>query len=257
MPKEQKLLKEHQKLIKEKKKYKTSLLKKTHLIVKKFLTKYKKLNKKEKEILGLYKWTYYQNINNYLTDNYISFKNLEDYFIKKENININKFQNFTLVNNKSNKNKKKTVFNLMNLFTEYKNNIDKEINFLNSIITKYGETDSTIVYRGITEDKKRKNNFYKEIIKASKKKGNKIFVKNFQSTSLDIFISESFTGWRKNKGILLEINTNNIPYIYIPFDISKGKLNKEKLYNSEFELLLPMNIEMEYLGKKKLKQIET
>ena len=192
----------------------------------------------------MYKGNYYRIINEYLTDGNVSFKNLESYF-------MDKFKEVTLVEN--NNSEKKNIFNLMNLFEEYNENINEEIDLLDGIITKYGEKTNVVTYRGITENKERKKNFYKEIIKASKKKGNKIFVKNFQSTSLDVIVSEGFSDWGYSKGILLEIETNDIPYFYLPWNINIGKLKKEKIYGSEFELLLPRNIEMEYIGKKKIK----
>lgn len=200
----------------------------------------------------MYKGNYYRTINKYLKDGNISFKDLENYFMNKEN--IDKFKIVTLVENNNSKNNKRKIFNLMNLYTECKENLDKEINLLDTIITKYGEKGNTVVYRGITENKTRKNNFYKTIIKASKKKSNKIFIKNFQSTSLNINVAERFSSWgNSKKGILLEIETNGIPYFYLPWNIETGKLKKEKISGSEFELLLPRNIEMEYIGKKKIK----
>ena len=252
---QQNILKEQQKMLKEKKKYKTALLKKTHLIVKKLLTKYKKLKKDEKHILSKYKGNYYQNINNYLIDNNISYYNLENFFREKQNIKKFKHKKFSLVNNnfKNNnfKNTKKSFFNLMEYFNKYKDKINKEITLLDSIITNYGETEQTYVYRGIYDDSK-KNSLMKQIMKTSNKKGNKIIIETFQSTSLDINVSEGFTGSKK-KGMLLQIDTNNFPYFYLPWNIERGTLKKEIIQYSEFELLLPRNIELEYLGKEKIK----
>ena len=251
MSREQNILKEQQKMLKEKKKYKNILLKKTHSIVKKLLTKYKKLKKDERLILSKYKGAYFRNINNYLIDNNISYNNLEDLFREKQNIDKFKYKKFSLVNNNFKNTKKKNFFNLMEYFDEYKDKINKEITLLDSIITNYGETEQTYVYRGIHGDNK-KNSLMKQIKKTSNKIGNKIIIETFQSTSLDINVSEGFTGW-KNKGMLLQIDTNNFPYFYLPWNIKNGTLKKEKIQYSEFELLLPRNIEMEYLGKEKIK----
>jgi hypothetical protein len=251
MSKQQNILKEQQKMLKEKKKYKNTLLKKTHTIIKKILTKYKKLKKDEKNILSKYKGAYYQNINNYLIDNNISYYNLEDFFREKQNIKKIKHTKFSLVNNNFKNTKKKSFFNLMEYFNKYKDKINKEITLLDSIITNYGETEQTYVYRGI-HDNNKKNSLMKQIMKTSNKKGNKIIIETFQSTSLDINVSENFVG-RKNKGMLLQIDTNNFPYFYLPWNIDSGTLKKEKIQYSEFELLLPRNIEMEYLGKEKIK----
>ena len=138
----------------------------------------------------------------------------------------------------------------MDTYNQYKKKLNEEIKLLDDIIVKYGDNEKVKVYRGIGDDKK--NKFMKKIIQVSKKKGNILNIKNFQSTSLDIRIALGFTKVRK-EGMILEIDTNGFPYFYLPWNIEKGKLGKEKINGSEFELLLQRNLDLEYIGKEKIK----
>ena len=219
----------------EKNKYnlKKKILNKTYNIIKELFNKYKKLNKKEKTILAKYKNDYYKNINTYIYDNNISYKDLINF-----------------ISNKKNNNK---FINLENLLNDYQNQITYDIGLLDNIIIKHGINKKMIVYRGLGFNKK--DNLYNKILKTSTKVGNKIIIKNFQSTSIDIGISLGFTIWAKYN-IILQIDTNNFPYFYLPWKIDSQILKKEKIKYSEFELLLQRNIELIYTGKEKIKILD-
>ena len=264
--------KEQQKVLEENEKYKNKLLSETYKIIKDANKKYKLLNKKERELLRKYKNLYYQNINNYLITNKVKYHDfinhiLNNYYIlqsqqmltnqkilnKKQNINNkksninNKKQN---INNESNISNDKVVVNVSKLIRDYKKNLKKDIELLDSIINKYGEKTKKIVYRGIRDDGS-KDSLYKKILKCSKKRGNKLEIETFQSTSLNINTSLNFMGF-KTSSILMEIDTNLFPYFYLPWDLNMKTLKKEIISGSEFELLLQRNVVMKYEGKKKI-----
>lgn len=241
------IIKSQQNFIKKREIYFQKILKKIHPIVKKLSLQYEKLKKEEREILLKYKHTYYENINNYLINNTITFDDLHSSLTNDYLYSFKKKKNNSKKNNNS---KQREIFNLMDTYNQYKKKLNKEIKLLDEIIVKYGDNEKVKVYRGIGDDKK--NKFMKKIIQVSKKKGNILNIKNFQSTSLDIRIALGFTKVRK-EGMILEIDTNGFPYFYLPWNIEKGKLRKEKINGSEFELLLQRNLDLEYVGKEKIK----
>lgn len=223
------MLKNHQKILNIKKKSKKQLIKQSYEIVKNMKNTYKKLSVIEKELLYEYKNTYYNIIRNYIIYGGVS---------------------YTDIINSINNNRRDPV-NIGLLYNNFITEIENNITLLDNIIKQNGITKKINVYRGIYETDN-KQYFLTKIHNISKKKGNILDIETFQSTTLDIYTSEDFIKYTSKKGIILEIETNGFPYIYLPWNIGKEPINKEILYNSEFELLLPKNLQMEYVCKKKI-----
>jgi hypothetical protein len=215
--------------------YKKNLLNKTYNIIKKFKVIYKKLKKDEVDILTKYKYTYYIYINNYLINHKLTY----DYLVNYGTYYLDK-------NNKNNKNM--IFFNLRKYYNIFVNNINLEINILDNILNN-GINDKVLVYRGINIYNGYNKNFIKNFEKTIKKYGNKILINTYQSTTLDINISIQF---KEIDGYIIEIDTNNFNYFYLTWNIGRKNVRKEFLNDSEFELLLPRNLEMEYTGKEPL-----
>lgn len=130
-------------------------------------------------------------------------------------------------------------------------------NKLNNIIHKNGIKKKKIVYKGLNKPNNinkftsnNLNDITNDIFKAVLKKGNKVHINTFQSTSLDINVALKFI-WNDKVSLLLEIDTSVCPYFYIIWNNTMNA-KKEFLQGSEFELLLPRNKVMEYTGKKNL-----
>ena len=252
-------------------KYYEKLYNKTYKIVSEQSKKTKLLNK-EKEILTKYKNSYYININKYLNNNEISFSDLISE-IKNLKCKENKNNENNKENNKNNKNKEKKennknnknniiypyykkknnvekdLLNLSKIYKKYKKKLNNEIKILDNIILKNNIKHKIKVFRGISHHKEIYKTVVENITKCAKKIGNTITIKMFQSTSINIETSLGFMGLN---GIMLEIDTNGFPYYYLPWE-QKKNIKKEMLSFSEYELLLPRNIIMKYMGQKTIK----
>lgn len=218
-------------------KYDDKLLNRTYNIIKEFEKKYKLLNKNEITLLEDYKYTYYLSLNKYLLNNQVTLSNIVNFINKINKTNMRKYQNFTFIK-------------FEKIYNEYLNYLINDINKLNSIIFNYGIKERQIVYRGLHNI-----DTTSDIYKAITKKGNILNVNTFQSSTLNIYTAFGFT-WNNINSLFLEIDTSECPYFYLSWSPSMN-LKTEHIMGSEFELLLPRNIKMEYIGKKNLFSYKT
>lgn len=221
------------------------LLTKKLNFVKKYHKFFKKLSSKEKKALENYKMFGYSDINNYL---------LNDTKIKKIDIPMNTYG----YDNKIRNCEQISEITLNKLDRYIENNINFFINNIRIMDDIFNNkncpklTGTELLYRGIQD--KYDSEKYKE--------GNEIIMKNFQSTSLSQNISQKFMKLWSNKDkipcCLFEIiKCKDVPFIYLPWDIST-KNNKNELlegslfeFGDEFEVLLPRNLKFKILKVRK------
>ena len=222
---------EYEKLIKAKKTYDNKMLKNIYPTIIEFNKKYKMLKKEDKDLLSSYKGSYYSDINKYLLNNTLDISSVIHSLRTPEINNLKKFQDTTYIS-------------LSKLYDQHINKLIGDINQLNNIVIKYGVRNQRKVYRGMSDV-----DVSSDIYKAIMKKGNTVNINTFQSTSHDINTAFDFTQFGETS-LLLEIDTSECPYFYLPWNITgMTDIKKEILTSSEFELLLPRNITMEYVGK--------
>jgi hypothetical protein len=225
---------EYEKLMKAKKDYDNKMLKNIYPTIIEFNKKYKLLIKEDKDLLSNYKGSYYSDINKYLLNNTLDISSVIHSLRTPEINNLKKFQDITYIS-------------LSKLYDQHINKLIGDINQLNNIVIKYGVREQRKVYRGM-----RDVDVSSDIYKAIMKKGNTVNINTFQSTSHDINTAFDFTQFGETS-LLLEIDTSECPYFYLPWNISNtGNLKTEMLMGSELELLLPRNITMEYVGKQNI-----
>uniref|UniRef100_A0A6C0EXV5 Uncharacterized protein n=1 Tax=viral metagenome TaxID=1070528 RepID=A0A6C0EXV5_9ZZZZ len=222
----------------------------------KFKEFYKKLSKADKEILNFYKAATsgvgYIHINKYLYNNTLDDLDLNDiidyYNINKNKLFTNNTQNLFDIN--------RIDMTKISKFVEYYinknivnniNNIDKL--FMNKNIPKIDGIN--VLYRGTKGD-----------TQTSKKSkiGDEIIFKNFLSTSTKMDNATSFSNNFFNKKfkikynccIYILYNVKNIPFIYLPWNITQNKsLDNFKINmvsGDEFEYLLPRNLKFKIIN---------
>ena len=225
--------------------YKKSLFDKTMSIINILNKKYKLLTKKEKQVLNDYKEEGYKQLKIFLTTNEITFE---------------KFYNKIYIFSDEIEFKEKEV----NLYDIYKNiyyTLKYKINIMDNIFLNKSHFQNINVYKGVRAGKTQ-DNLMKLIKNNSPTKS--MIVDEYLSSSLDLNIAIDFMK-NGNNNILIQIETQRCPYIYMPWKITEtGNLKNENSIDSkntfsrksEFEILLPRGIELEYLGKEHLMNMQ-
>lgn len=228
----------YRKYIQAKKNYKMSLLNQTSKIINILNEKFNSLSKKEKQVLNDYKEEGYKQLKTFLAEDIITFeKHFNKLYLFSDEINF-----------KSNE---------VNLYDVYKNiyyTLKNKINIMDNIFFKKSHVQNIQLFKGV-----RTGNTLDQLMRLVKNNTpvKTITINEYFSTSLDPNVAFSFMKENKNN-IIIQIETERCPYIYLPWEINRtNDLKKENLKNtkgfsfrkSEFEILLPRGIVLEYLGK--------
>lgn len=226
------------KYIQAKNNYKMSLLNKTSKIINVLNEKFNSLSKKEKQVLNDYKEEGYKQLKTFLTKDIITFeKHFNKLYLFSDEINF-----------KSNE---------INLYDVYKNiyyTLKNKINIMDNIFFKKSHVQNIQLFKGVRSG--HTLNLLMKLIK-NNTPIKTITIDEYFSTSLDPNVALTFMKENKNN-IIIQIQTEKCPYIYIPWEINRtNNLKRENLKNtkafsfrkSEFEILLPRGIVLEYLGK--------
>lgn len=221
----------------------------------------------------------------------IDYKNNDHNQIINKLLNLKKFP--LILNYKPSENKKKYILpdDMYKLKSDYINGFIKKLNVYDNIFKKMNTLPNIVLYRGLkvpNKDKKTKKsdisksksnikskiktniksniNKYHELdgLKYENKYDYKIgeIINNngLLSTSLSLNVAYDFTGFQKNKRIIVKINIHKkdkIPFIFLSntlFDYGKKKNKKildewNKSIYDEFEILLPRNIQYKVIKK--------
>jgi hypothetical protein len=187
---------------------------------KKYLKKYKKLNIVEQNVLTNYNNDYF-NINYYLVNNKIN-----NYYLIKYIKEIKEETSTTTTSHKQ-------IINLLDIYNKCINNLTNNINIVDKIINDFDINNKIILYKYIYKNDIYNETFINNFKETIKKIGNKILINSYESFFLDL---SAFDGFKRQNGYMIEIDTNNFNYIYL----------------EQNNILLPRNIEIEYIGCQKI-----
>lgn len=220
----------------------------------------------------------------------IDYKN-SGYRVLNGLLNLKKFP--LILNYEPSENKKKYVLpdDMYKLKSDYINGFIKKLNVFDNIFKKMNTLPNIVLYRGLKVPNKNKKTTKSEISKSKTKI--KMNAKNninkyheldglkyenkydykigeiinndgLLSTSLSLNVAYNFTGFQKDKKIIVKINIHKkdkIPFIFLSntlFDYGKKKNKKildewNKSIYDEFEILLPRNIQYKVIKKSLVK----